>query len=176
MEHEGAKDEHTVDLSGAGAHRKWFGRRSTTKVASDETVVQLRPAPRDVPSTAVALEMARDWMRYFAFSDAGVAVGPNNLITSTRGLAQLDSDPRGVGTQQVMEAHRLASMAGKYCLVFALGGFSAGAIRWANRNSTALFEFDHHGQVRPISEVARSLLEGSDRRHLERMANEDLTD
>ena len=166
----------TVDLSDESGRRRWFERRSATQVASTESVVHLRPVPRDVPSTTVALEMARDWMRYFAFVDAGVSSGPNHLISSSRGLAHLESDPRGVGTQKVMEAHSLATMAGKYCLVFSLGGFSAGAIRWANKNKTALFEFDHHGQVRPVSDTAKVLLEGSDRRHLEQMAGEGLDD
>lgn len=75
-----------------------------------------------------------------------------------------------------MEAHRLATMADKYCLVFSLGGFSAGAIRWANKNKTALFEFDRHGQVKPISDTATDLLAGSDLRHLERMSSQDLSD
>lgn len=174
MAHETPGDP-TVDLSESGRIRRWFGRRSGSDVMS-ETVVHLRPAPREVPSTAVALEMARDWMRYFAFLDATVSSGPNKLVNSTRGLAQLDSDPRGVGTRQVMEAHRIATMAGKYALMFSLGGFSAGAIRWADKNQTALFEFDHHGQVKPVSSVAKSLLERSDRRHLERMSREDLGD
>lgn len=158
-----------VDLSDGGHKRRRFGRRAGAHTALDDTLVQLRPAPRDVPSTETALQVAREWMRYFAFVDAHLPEGPQPLIDSSRGLAHMVSDPRGVGTRQVMEFHGLATMADKYALVFALGGFSTGAIRWANRNSTALFEFDHHGQVKPISDVARRLLERSDRRHLAEM-------
>jgi hypothetical protein len=176
MDSQDSAGEQTVDLSEGGSRRRWFGRRSDTRVASTQSAVHLRPAPREIPSTRAALEMARDWMRYFAFLDAGVSSGPENLVSSGRGLAYLESDPRGIGTQKVMETHRLATMAGKYCLVFSLGGFSAGSIRWANKNATALFEFDRHGQVKPVSDTAKALLEGSDRRHLARMATEDLSD
>ena len=165
-----------VDLSDSRRRRRWFGRRHEADTILAETLVQLRPAPRDVPSTAVALEMARDWMRYFAFVDATISSGPQPMINASRGLAHLVGDPRGVGTREVMEAHKLAVMADKYALVFSLGGFSAGAIRWANRNTTALFEFDHHGQVTPVSDVARRLLERSDRRHLAVMEQSDLDD
>jgi hypothetical protein len=176
MESQDPQGEQTVDLSEGGSRRRWFSRRTDSTVTSTQSAVHLRPAPRDIPSTSAALDMARDWMRYFAFLDAGVSSGPENLISSSRGLAYLESDPRGVGTQKVMEGHRLATMAGKYCLVFSLGGFSAGAIRWANKNATALFEFDEHGQVKPVSDTAKTLLGGSDRRHLARMATEDLSD
>lgn len=120
--------------------------------------------------------MACDWMRYFAFSDSSVAGGPQPLINSSRGLAHLISDPRGVHTSQVMEVHKVASLAGKYPLVFALGGFSAGAIRWADTHHTALFEFDARGQVRALSATGRRLLDGSDQRHLTEMSHEDLGD
>lgn len=171
-----ATPDTVVDLSDSGRRRRWFGRRTDTDTAITETLVQLRPAPREVPSTPVALEVARDWMRYFSFIDAHVSSGPEPLIDSSRGLAHLIADPRGVGTRDVMEAHKIAVMADKYALVFSLGGFSAGAIRWANKNATALFEFDHHGQVKPVSDVGKKLLERSDRRHLAEMGRSDLDD
>lgn len=174
MDHD-RDDERVIDLSDdrTSGRRRWFGRKEEDD-GSAATLVALRPAPRDVPSTSVALEMARDWMRYFAFTDAVVSSGPQPLVNSSRGLAHLMSNPRGVSTREVMEVHRLASMAGKYPLMFALGGFTAGAIRWADKNPTALFEFDPHGQVKPVSVIAKRLLEGSDRRHLEHMSREEL--
>jgi hypothetical protein len=167
-------DDRTVDLSDNRPRRRWFGRKADSDSNRATTLVALRPAPRQVPSTVVALQMACDWMRYFAFTDAVVASGPQPLINSSRGLAHLLSDPRGASNREVMEVHRLATMAGKYPLMFALGGFTPGAIRWADRNPTALFVFDSHGQVGPVSETARKLLEGSDRRHLEQMSREEL--
>jgi hypothetical protein len=167
-------DDRTVDLSDDRPRRRWFGRKDDGDTNHSTTLVALRPAPREVPSTDVALRMACDWMRYFAFTDAVVAAGPQPLINSSRGLAHLLSDPRGASSREVMEVHRLATMAGKYPLMFALGGFTAGAIRWADKNPTALFVFDSHGQVDPVSETARRLLEGSDRRHLEHMSREEL--
>jgi hypothetical protein len=179
IEHHGAHDgDHqegrVVDLTTGQSRRRWFGRRNDDEPSEVETLVALRPAPRSVPSTAAALDMACDWMRYFAFTDAVVSTGPDPLINSSRGLAYLMPDPRGVGSREIMRVHELATMAGKYALVFALGGFSSGAVRWADRNPTALFGFDGHGQVTAVSQTARRLLEGSDRRHLALMADQDL--
>jgi hypothetical protein len=164
------KAQQAVDLTDSGPFR-WFRRDSHDDDPGPE--ITLRPAPKPVRTLDEALAMICEWMRYFAFVDAGAVGGPDPIVSSSRGLAHVSVDHRGIGTQQVMEYHKVAVMARKYALVFARGGFSTGAIRWANKNETALFGFDAEGQVTPESDVAVRLLARSDERHLAKVRETD---
>ena len=167
------RPDRLIDLS-EGRRRWWpFGRRNIESVGSvADTAVRLRPLPREVSDSDQGLDMIRDWMRYFAFIDA--SRNDESTVLSSRGLAHLSLDDQGVGTREVMEIHSIAAMSDKYAVVFSRGGFTSGAIRWADKNPTALFEFDRDGQVTAASETAQRLLAGSDERHLAEMSDTDL--
>jgi hypothetical protein len=124
-----------------------------------------RPQPAAIGNTPDMLGRARDWMRYFAFEDAHVPAGPTPLIDASKGLGTVDTMAKVVGKSRVKEFHHLATTAGKYAVVFAVNGFTNGAVRWADEHAVALFEIGEDGMVRAVGAVAKRLLNGSDARH-----------
>jgi hypothetical protein len=129
---------------------------------------QLRPAPIELTNSASMLSRACEWMRYFAFSDAVVSVGPEPFINSSRGLAMVETSSRVVGRRMIEEFDLVRSRAGKYGIYFALVGFNAKAVKAATSAGIALFRLDNNGQVAGVGDFGRRLLAGSDRRHVAR--------
>jgi hypothetical protein len=147
-------------------------RAGAVAQAEDAIVIDLttlgpggRPQPTSIGTTPDMLVRVRDWMRYFAFEDAHVPAGPAPLVDATKGLGTVDTVAKVIGKSRVKEFHRLASTAGKYALMFAVNGYTNGAVRWADERAVALFEIADDGMVAPVGAIATKLLDGSDRRH-----------
>ena len=126
---------------------------------------RLRPPARAWATPQQAEQLAWRWMRYLGHSDAeltGRGVDGGIDVVAAGAVAQVKATVRPTGRPVVQQAYGAA--AGRACAVFARGGFTDLARRWADEQGVALFRFDQEGNVSPVNGLASRWIDGADRR------------
>jgi hypothetical protein len=95
-----------------------------------------------------------DARRTAASGDGGIDVD------SSAAVAQVKAHMKPVGRPMLQQLHGAATALGKAALFFALDGYTAQAVGWADGVGMALFRFDHSGAMEAVNDRARSLLYG----------------
>jgi hypothetical protein len=109
-------------------------------------------SPRDAELIAV------EWMRYWGFTDAiATPVGADEGIdvTSERAIAQVKAHMVPIGRPEIQNLAGVASVERKLAMFFALNGYTAQAVQWADKAKVALFTFDLQGRPEAVNETAR---------------------
>jgi hypothetical protein len=80
-------------------------------------------------------------------------------VTAADGIAQIKAQVKPVGRPALQQFAGIAHIEKKVGLFFSLGGFTVQAEEWAERADLALFGFDLAGDVEPLNDSARALVE-----------------
>ena len=108
--------------------------------------------------------LAAKAMRKLGFPDAEVtALGVDGGVDvrSSVALAQVKARATATSRPEIQQLHGITQSEKKLGLFFSTGGYTAGAIEWANTAGVALFELESSGMIRPIGESAGDLLASS---------------
>lgn len=122
------------------------------------------PEPRLIRNPRDAEMVAVDWMRFWGFDDAeATPVGADEGIdvVSETAVAQVKAHMVPIGRPDLQNLAGVAAVEGKIALFFALNGYTAQAIQWANKAKMALFTFDLQGAPEPANDIARDYQTGS---------------
>lgn len=127
------------------------------------------PSARVIRTAWEAEEVVADWLRYWGYVDAFVTGGggPDSGVDveAGRAVAQVKAEMRAIGRPVIQQVFGIAAHADKDPFVFALAGFTEGAVTWADAAGVALFEFDLAGVPQPVNRLANNLIaRGPERR------------
>lgn len=106
------------------------------------------PAPRLLRTPRDAEEQAAAWMRHLGWTDArctGAGADGGIDVVAPDAVAQVKAEQRPTGRPQVQQLFGAA--AGRIALFFAIAGYTAEAIGWADAQGVALFELDLAGLI-----------------------------
>lgn len=146
-----------IDLTALENKRlEWKARRDVRNRPMPEP--SLIRNPRDAELVAV------EWMRFWGFDDAkATPVGADEGIdvVSETAVAQVKAHMVPIGRPDLQNLAGVAAVEGKTALFFALNGYTAQAIQWADRAKMALFTFDLQGAPEPVNNIAREYQTGS---------------
>lgn len=118
------------------------------------------PALRLIRSPRDAEEVAAEWLDHFGLGPCRVTpIGSDEGVDvySTQVVAQVKMEALPVGRPVIQQIAGVGAVEGKRTACFALAGFTAQAIEWANRAQVALFQFDLQGEPKPVNEAVRHL-------------------
>lgn len=119
------------------------------------------PPRRLVRSAADAEQAAATWMRWLGIKDAeATPTGPDEGVDvlSEEAVAQVKAQMVAIGRPEVQKLLGASTRAGKRALFFSLGGYTSGAVEFADATDVALFVFDLQGQPEPINDPAVDLM------------------
>ena len=83
-----------------------------------------------------------------AYADQGIDVVCDEAV------AQVKAHMVPIGRPDLQNLAGVAAVEGKTALFFALNGFTAQAIEWADKAKMALFTFDLQGEPEPVNQIA----------------------
>jgi hypothetical protein len=109
---------------------------------------------------------ARDWMRWIGYSDAELTQGGADGgidVQATGAVAQVKAEAVPVGRPAIQQLYGVAQVEGVTALFFSWGGYSDGAMAWAERAGVALFTLNMIGEVEVVNDTATDLLAGLER-------------
>jgi Protein of unknown function (DUF2510)/Restriction endonuclease len=121
-----------------------------------------RPAPRRIRSPAQAAAAVAEWLRWMGFADAVVTgAGADGGVAVRAGplIGQVKSHIVPIGCPDVQRLHGVAQSEQKIGVFFSLMAFTAPAVAWAKEVGMPLFRFDNAGEVEPVNELARNMME-----------------
>lgn len=115
------------------------------------------PEPRQIRNPRDAELVAAEWMKFWGFDDAvATPVGADQGIdvVCDEAVAQVKAHMVPIGRPDLQNLAGVAAVEGKTALFFALNGFTAQAIEWADKAKMALFTFDLQGEPEPVNQIA----------------------
>ena len=119
-----------------------------------------RPTFRLIRESRDAEIAARDWLRYFGFSDAAITPpGPDGGIDvlSKQLVAQVKMEGRPTGAPVIQALAGIAKTKERGGAVFSLAGFTPSAVAFAQEAEVALFRFDFQGVPEAENRFARQI-------------------
>ena len=123
-----------------------------------------RPPSRPIRTARDAEEIACGWLRVWGFDDAvvtGAGADEGIDVVGSEVVAQVKAEARPIGRPVLQSLAGIALVEHKRSVFFALGGFTAEAVRWADRAEIALFTFDLAGDPEPVNARATDLMRQS---------------
>lgn len=100
-------------------------------------------------------------MRRFGFVDAALTAAGSDGgvdIRSREAVGQVKARLTATSRPEIQQLHGVARAEGKLGLFFSVGGYTTGAIDWAERAGVALFVLESSGTARPIGALASELM------------------
>lgn len=100
---------------------------------------------------------ARDWLRYWGYSEAQAVggVGDGGVdVESSQYVVQVKASVARVGRPLVQQVLGVAAHHEKIPLFFALGGYTREALEWAEESGVGLFAFNLQGAPEPLNRTA----------------------
>ncbi len=119
------------------------------------------PEPRLIRNPKEAEQVACEWLKHFGFHDAALTKdGPDGGIdvVSSDMVAQVKFKGNPSTRPDLQQLYGIASHEQKLAIFFSLGGYTSGAVEFAESADIALFEFDFQGVPTPVSNKARDLV------------------
>lgn len=120
--------------------------------------------PRNCRTFTDFEDAAADWMKSWGYLDAQrTPTGPDSGIdVQAKGaVAQVKATTSPVGRADIQRIRGVAHD-GREAIFFSLGGYSAGAVEWAEDAGVALFQFaGYDGTIEAISTHATTLLKSN---------------
>ncbi len=121
------------------------------------------PSPMSSCNPREAEYIAAQWMRFLGATECRVTQATRDGgadVVSAHHVAEVKHRQAPVGVSFVRQIFGVAASTSKHALFFSLGGYTSGAIDFANDNSISLFQYDpFQGTISPRSRLASDTLE-----------------
>jgi hypothetical protein len=137
------------------------GGSASGRAVAAEPVARVKPLSRLIRTATDAEATAAEWMIYMGFTDAvqtGRGADHGLDVESHYAVAQVKTQAQSIGRPLLQNLQGAAH--GKRTLFFALEGYTAEAIDFAQRVDMALFRFDRQGEPEPVNDIAMALMAG----------------
>jgi hypothetical protein len=118
------------------------------------------PARRQISTWQEAELNARDWMRFWGYTDAKVTVSGADAgidVKATGALAQVKFEASQVGRPQLQKLVGARARTDAQLFFFSGAGYSQQAIDYANHMHIALFHYSLDGRMSPLNSTAEHL-------------------
>lgn len=124
-------------------------------------MVEAQPRAVQINNWQVAETNAAEWMRYWGYGNARVTPpGPDDGldVVAFGAVAQVKYLAAAIGRQPLQQLVGAEGVTGRHMFFFTGSSYSRHALEYAERMGIALFVYDLHGRMTPMSTAAEQVV------------------